>query len=346
MPNTRGNSDTSGGRPRNTRAEVARRAGVSVTTVSLVLNGRADELKIAPATRERVLAAARDLRYVPNAAARALAGSENRTIGLIIGASPELTQMPVVSDVVLAAVRRAQELGYFVLLVPVSAGDTSDPLTAVRDASIAGLICEARGESMAVGLELEEAGIPLVWIRQAKRSRNPVDGPRIEIDEEPGVAELAAYLWDQGVRSVHLLAPDTADEAEGPRLRPMLKRFGSGAQIVECDDWTSRSGRAAAELLLATTSDVEAVFAGNDLIAAGALHACRDADVDVPGRLRLAGFGDFPLGPDLDPPLTTVAWPLQRLAEHAVDSLVHQLRTRQPDGVITLSTKLIVRSSA
>jgi LacI family transcriptional regulator len=103
------------------------------------------------------------------------------------------------------------------------------------------------------------------------------------------------------------------------------------------------------EALLASGTRPEAVFTGNDLLAAGALHACRDAGLSVPRDLRLAGFGDFPLGPDLDPPLTTVAWPLRPLAERAVDALVRQLHppaARAAESNETLATDLVIRTSA
>src|SRR2546430_540357 len=130
------------------RSDVAKLAGVAPTTVSAVLNGKAADLKIAEATVERVRDAVRELRYLPNAAARALRRQGSRTLGLLWSTGYRET--------ITAAATHAHDLGYFTVLLN-SNGDARDALMAVRDAGIAGLMCPVGGAQQAFGEELQAA---------------------------------------------------------------------------------------------------------------------------------------------------------------------------------------------
>lgn len=332
-----------------TRESVARLAGVAPTTVSLVLNGRGDQVKLSRQTQQRVLDAARQLHYVPNAAARALAGRRTRTIGLVLpGPADPLDPPPVFAQTVVSAMGMARMRGYFILMVECGPDDSpSQLLSRMRDASIDGLVCESRGRAMPLGLEMERSGFPVVWIRRNNEAGLPVDGPVISIDQSTGVAELADLLIATRRDSIAIIVPElTRGDVDRPRYRPLMERFGMRARFVAADEWSSDGGRRAMRQILDSDERPDAVFAGNDIVAAGALHMCREAGLSVPGDIAIAGFGGFELSRHLDPSLTTVAWPLTELGQRAVSRLADLLEGgAQESTVEVLPTTLVVRSS-
>jgi len=329
-----------------TRDDVARLAGVAASTVSLVLNGRGDQVKMSQATQQRIRDAARRLKYIPNAAARALAGGRSRTIGLLMN-SPEVSlTAPVFATTVVAAVSAARDAGYFVLLLPAPTHTDApfDAAAALRDVSIAGLICEARGASRLVGSALANSGLPIVWTHQDLMPDTDLAGTAISIEQSAGVVDLARHLLERGRRSVTIIAPKLQGP-DLPRYRPLLENDALATRIVTCAGWSSDAGRAAMRDILASGALPDAVFGGNDAIAAGAMHACRDHGLSIPDDIAVSGFGGFPLGRDLDPPLTTVAWPLDELGRSAVETLLLKINGKDVSDVQSLPTTLVVRAS-
>ncbi|MFI7067326.1 LacI family DNA-binding transcriptional regulator [Kribbella sp. NPDC050124] len=328
-----------------TRSDVARLAGVAPTTVSAILNGRAAELKLAEATVRRVEEAARELRYLPNAAARALRRQGSRTLGLMWG--------PGYRDTITAAAVHAHELGYFTVLLS-AAGDARDAIMAVRDAGIAGLMCPAGGQQQAFGEELHAAGVPVVWMDPYYTEDHGLPGPLIAIDARIGAKELASHLVERGARTVVALtgpnaalpARPTSPTAAGPRYQPLIEVFGDGFTSLYADEWEAGAGRAATEKLLAGGNVPDALFAASDRLAAGAMSACLRAGLKVPGDIAVAGFGNEDVSECLTPALTTVHWPLRELARRGVQMLVRTIDDADAeDPRQVLTTELVIRES-
>ncbi len=326
-----------------TRGDVAKLAGVAPTTVSAVLNGRGAELKLAEATRRRVEQAARELRYVPNAAARALRRQGSRTLGLLWA--------PGFRDTLIEATYLARELDYFVVLLPPSQQDR-DPIATVRDAGIAGLLCPT-GPGEAFGAELLEAGIPVVWLDPYSDDDHGAADPSIGIDNRAGTGQLAQRLLDRGCASLLVVGgPDSALPAEGtdrvgPRYQPLLEAFGDRCTAVHATGWNALAGREAMRQVLAAGDRPDAVFASSDQLAAGAINACVGAGLRVPDDIAIAGFGNADIGEVLMPSLTTVTWPRVELARSGVRELVRAI-DGGADGPVreSIPTELIIRESA
>lgn len=330
------------------RADVARKAGVAPSTVSIVLNGRAGQVRLAPKTVRRVEDAAASLHYVPNAAARTLRRRHSQTIGLLAMPTPN-PHVPTFADVVVTTVERARELGFFVLLLPTMPAEPPEILAAVRDAGIAGLVCPSEGVSRSFGDGIARTGIPVVWIAREGPAPARTAGPAIGIDTARGIAQLAAHLRERGAGSLGVIAgPDPEDLRADPRYAGLLDSFVGHVICARARDWSSEAGRRAMNELLGSGPPPHAVFAANDMLAAGAMHACREAGLEIPTDIAIAGFGGFDFGADLSPPLTTVDWPLDRLAGLAVETLIRELTGDRPDRTSSrhlLPTELIRRES-
>ena len=327
-----------------TRGDVAKLAGVAPTTVSAVLNGRGVELKLAETTRRRVEAAARELRYVPNAAARALRRRGSRTLGLLWA--------PGFRDTLIAATYRARELGYFVVLLPPAQQDR-DPISTVRDAGIAGLLCPT-GPGEDFGTELLAAGIPVVWLNPYSDDDHGAADSSIGIDNRAGTGRLAQRLLDRGCTTLAVLGgPDSALPARdapdraGPRYQPLLAAYGDRLSSVYASGWNALAGQQAMQQVLASGDRPDAVFASSDQLAAGAISACVRAGLRVPDDIAISGFGNADIGEVLMPTLTTVTWPLAELARSGVRELVRAIDDDADEPVHeTLPTELIIRESA
>lgn len=308
------------------REDVARLAGVAPSTVSLVLNGRASQVRIPAGTCARVEAAARKLHYLPNAAARSLRRGQSRAIGLLLGAAPVDFHAPVFEDLAIAAVGRAHELERFVLLLPSIAGHDDALLASVRDADVAGVICNAAGPSRDVGQILARTGMPVVWIEREPESAAAPAPPAVRMDHAEAFHELSRHLNDQGRSVLGVIAgPSGPTFPSGSRYRVLLEGFLGRTFPAFAAGWSSEAGHLAATELLGRRPGVDAIFAANDLLAAGVLRACRESGVRVPEDVAVIGYGDFVFSRDLEPPLTTIRWPLREIAQRAVDKLVSQL---------------------
>ena len=330
---------------RVTRSEVARRAGVAPTTVSAVLNGRAESVRISAETCERVLEAARALGYVPNAAARSLRRRGSRTIALMLNTPGEGARAPVFADILLATVDHARRRGHPVLLLPMAADDEADYLMTVKDADFAGVICEPTGPSRSFGEQAWQRGVPVVWLSIADDRPDELPSPVLWIDPAPGVRQLANHIRRTPYRRLAVVPGPGSSYPDSGRYQPLME-LPIPVRLCPAPAWTVEGGRTAMNSLAAEADLPDIVFAGNDLIASGVLQACREHHLAVPTDVAVVGFGDFPTVADLQPRLSTLAWPLEELARRAVDRVLELTHSTQPPhGLTPLTTELILRDS-
>lgn len=288
-----------------TLEQVARYAGVSRATVSRVVNGSPT---VASALREVVERAVEDLRYVPNAAARALMTRRTDTVTLVAeesdsrvfgdpffaqivrGLSHELSGAGV--QLTLSMTQSDQEIG---LLARYLAGGHADGVL---------LISEHGGHGLAQ--KLVEAGIPVVI------GGRPLD-PRIEVpyvdnDNTDGGRQAAQHLRQRGRRRVATIAGPQDMSAGRDRLEGFRRELGRDLRSgrVEFGDFTLRSGEEAASRLLARSPDIDGVFVASDLMALGAMSVIRKAGRRVPADIAVVGFDDTEVARLAEPSLTTV----------------------------------------
>ncbi len=328
---------------RITMADVARRAGVSKTTVSRVLNGKDD---LDPSTAARVRQVVEELGYVPSAGAVSLARGRTRVIGMLV---PSLT-WPWVGEVLQGVVDVVEAEGYGLLLFSASRGEESIVRFAskVSAKSFDGLVAIEPEGTLDYLAELHRKGLPVVLIDD--RGHRP-QFPSVSPTNREGAASAARHLLELGRRRpVIVTGPAnlgcTEDRLEGFAVVYQEAGITVDRTCVVDGDFTFEGGREAIAALLAAGVEFDAVFAQNDLSAAGVLRALADASLRVPDDVAVIGFDDVPLASYTDPPLTTVRQELREMGETAAHMLLSCFDgTHMPTAPVMLPTTLIVRGT-
>jgi LacI family transcriptional regulator len=320
--------------------DVAARAGVTQKTVSRVVNG---ERHVAPATRDRVLAAIEELGFRPNAAARALVTRHARLLGMVT-VSTALYGPASVLDGIEHAARAA---GYALAVVRTVENTPEERQRAVDqlvDQGAEGIVLTDPLDTGAGAPLRVPPGVAVLSLDHPARSGEPVVGT----DQAAGAQDVTEHLLALGHRTVaHIAGPAewAASHRRAGGWRAALAAAGAAVPDVVRGNWTARSGWAAMRALLERPG-VTAVFAANDQMAAGALRALHDAGLRVPGDVSVAGFDDDPVSAFLHPPLTTVRQDFAELTRLAVHHLVATVEGRPPaEPHHTVPARLTVRAS-
>lgn len=316
--------------------DVAARAGVSHQTVSRVLN---DFPGIRPATRERVLEAIDALGYRRNLAARTLATGKSQAIGVLAPETPNYGPMSTLYSTQRAAVRA----GFHPLITTTSHDpkDVMEGLDFLLGRSIDALVVVAQSPHVTQIVEDMNTGIPVAYVLTG----HPAVGKSVAVDQEAGTRLAMEHLFKLGHRDFQTIAgPAGFTEADMRRdtFHQFLGEHGlTGHPDLE-GDWTADSGFAAG---LKIASETTALFAANDQMAQGAMHALRGRGLSVPLDVSIVGFDDVPDAVHSYPPLTTVHQDFLGVGEQAVAMLVARLEDPSAPAPPPLRPWLVERSS-
>lgn len=332
---------------RPTSHDVARRAGVSRTTVSLVLNGKRLD-RIAPVTRQRVLDAAEALGYVPHAAGRTLVSGRTGTLGLVVGHARHLAVDGFLPQVLTALGEEAHAAGFRVLIDAVDDPARPDAYRErVRAGQIDGLVVVNPREPDPALQELADSGYPLAVI-----GRLPGRAELCTADHDAAAGRLVGrHLVRHGRRRVAYLgfAPAAfranADRLAG--LRAELRDAGIDLpeRAVRHAAFSAESGYRAVAAWLADGFPYDALACGNDTIAFGALAALRDHRRRVPAEVAVIGVDDLPLARFALPRLTSVRTHAAEHGRRAARAVLARVEGRDPPPEPPLAPRLIVRRS-
>src|SRR5579859_7010634 len=314
-----------------TITEVARRAGVSITTVSRVLNP-VSEYPVAAATRRRVLAAASLLQYSPSALARALVTRRSHMIGVLLGDIVD----PYFAEIVRGIEDVARRAGYLVVICNTSRdpGTERRYVTALRDYRADAIIFlggDIFDPPTRRALERELATLANHGAVALAVAGDHADLPAIDIDHTAGAEEMVRYLVGLGHTRIGFISgPLTVSTARYRRdgFLSAMAAAGLAADLVEEGDFAYASGQAAAINLLGR--EPSAIFAANDQMALGVLAACRAAGVSVPGDVSVVGFGNTSAAEHSVPGLTAVSMPRHQLGVEAMQAVVDALALEVP----------------
>jgi len=332
--------------PATTMKRIAGELGVSITTVSKVLNNHAD---ISAATRTRVLAKVEELGYQRNAVARSLSLRRTHTLGIVI---PDLMHSFFV-EIIAGIEPVASVRGYGLLLCSSSEDPRKEraELEMLRGRQVDGVVLASTHGSGNTEMlqQLARQGTAIVMI---DRDDYPsVKCHRVLTDDEQVGRLATAHLLDAGRRAIaHIGGPAIVHAKRRERgWREALKARG----IKPPDDWIVRGGfmegdgYRAMQRLLAVRPRVDAVFAANDPAAIGAMKAMWEAKLRVPDDIAVVGVGDIALGDLLRVPLTTVGWSRRDQGRHAAELLLNGIdRDGDPPQRVIMPPRLIVRESS
>jgi DNA-binding LacI/PurR family transcriptional regulator len=319
--------------------DVAREAGVSRALVSLVMR---EQPNVSEARRARVLEAAERLGYRPNAMARSLASRRTKTVGVVL----DDLRNPFFAEIAGGVEELASELGYQMLI---SAGGRQ----ARRERAALATLLEYRVDGVILvsprmqvsDIRAAAAEAPVVMVSRRVRG---VDADFVIIDESHGVELVLNHLVALGhERITHV---DGGPGAGGPQRRAAFlrgmerRRLGAGAAVIR-GDFTEEAGANAARELLAAPALPTAVFAANDLVAAGLLGGLDRAGVDVPGDVSIVGYDNISLAHLAHVSLTTVHQPRSAMGQMALKLLLDRIDSRRDSIVRVVEPSLVVRTT-
>ena len=321
--------------------DVARLAGVSHQTVSRVLN---DLPNVRPATRTRVEDAIKQLRYRPSTAARSLVTRRSRTIGLITTGNPDYGP----SSILLGFTEAARNARYLVSISSMLETDVASMRAAVelllsQNVEAIVLIAAHRGALEAIqGIDL---GVPLIAVESSGR----VGFHSVSIDQFRGAFDATEHLVSLGHRNIiHLAGPeDSMDATERVRgWRAALSGHGLVALEPLVGDWSPGSGyRLGQQHAADPTRTFTALFAANDQMALGAMHAFSQAGIRIPNDVSVIGFDDIPEAEHLTPPLTTIRQDFAELGATVMSTLLELILDGTLEEAKHPVPRLVVRES-
>jgi LacI family transcriptional regulator len=329
-----------------TMTDVAKAAGVSIQTISAVINGKSG---ISAATRERVLRVIEELDYHPNMLASSLRSQRSTTIGVLVASITN----PFFPGVVRGIEDAAQRNGYSVFLC----NTDDDPakqnsyLRLLRRHRVGGLIA-ASGTGSVDGQRIVEYlldhGVPVVILGNRQGHPRMV---ALTVDDHIGGYDATAHLLDIGHRRIGIITGPPSHREAKERLEGYFaalrdRSIDADPDLVVPGAFSTAGGQAGAFQLMSLVAPPTAVVAANDLAAIGAIAVAKRLGKRVPEDVAVVGYDDIEMAALYDPPITTIAQPLYEMGTTALEAVLE--RTRDPKlegGVITFPSRLIVRGS-
>jgi LacI family transcriptional regulator len=329
---------------RVTMSDVAEQAGVSLMTVSRVVNNKGE---VGPATRQRVLDIIERLGYRPSGIARGLATKRTGTLGLVV---PDIAN-PFFSDVARGAEDKAYAEGYNVFLCNTEEKSRRElaALESLEEKRADGLVlCSSRlsDDQLRTALDYLPAAVLV------NRRLETYDVGAVMLADETGARAATQHLLKSGHRAVGFLAGPQASYSGRQRFKGYCAAL-EAAGLPLNPDWVRHcsseveGGKEAARELLADHPELTALFCYNDLVAVGVLQASAVLGRRVPDDLAIVGFDDIPIAALVTPPLTTCCSPRRELGLQAMQLLLDRINGCVGECVeIVLQPDLVVRASA
>jgi LacI family repressor for deo operon, udp, cdd, tsx, nupC, and nupG len=330
--------------------DVAKTAGVSVATVSAVINQRRSLIPVSESTRAKVLQAVKKLNYQVNEQARALRRGRSNTIGVV---ASDITQ-PFSGQMLKIVQQAVRDRGYHFLVADSnnSAGEEMSNLQIFMQKKVEGILfLSVPNDEEDEGVQmLVDNNIPVVLTERHAKERNV---PAVLVDNTAGVVQAVEHLIDHGHERIGYIS--------GPRRNCLSEERHEGyymvldhhglpyeESLVAEGGLTLEDGFSAMQELLDQPEPPTAVFAFNDATAIGAMRAIREKGFSIPGQVAIIGFDDIPMAEYCEPGLTTVRQPVDRMCREGVRVLLDILEgqfSKDFSDAIVLDPELIIRRS-
>jgi DNA-binding LacI/PurR family transcriptional regulator len=321
--------------------DVAREAGVSIATVSKVINNTG---RIGEETRKKVMKVMDELNYQPSVVASALTGKSTYTIGLLI---PDLAN-PFFAEIARHVEDFSQQNGYSVVMCSTDYDREKEAkyISLLRQKSVDGIILASRCKNKELLRDLIDNRFPLALI-DLHLPEFPLDS--VEVDHFQGGYQVTHHLLSLGHRTIGVIAEESRSSQE--RIHGYKQALeDAGLMFEECNvittDFTVEGSKNATPKLFALKNRPTAIFACNDLLAIGVIQALRELGMSIPEDVSVAGFDNTILANATNPPLTTVDQPKQEMGRQVVDLLIKNIEGKTgPKQRIILLPEIVVRQS-
>lgn len=326
--------------------DIAKMANVSKGTVSRVINNKPEG--VSEETRRRILDIIDEVGYVPNLNARSITVSETNTIGLII---PDVSN-PFFSELARGVEDCSSKYGYTVFLCnsDMDLEKQKNYLTALFEKRVDGIILNTSGDFNDEKFrdKFNKLNIPVVLIDRKTKDIERYKG--VFIDNEEAGYMATKFLISGGNKNIAYLAGPRSIDTSMKRLDgydKALKEAGikSNRDYVIFGDYTIKSGYERTLLLMEKQREIQAIFAGSDIIAIGVLKALKDMNISVPDEVEVIGIDNINISNLLTPSLTTVAQPIYEIGYKACEKLINFINNKSDKEDEYLPVKLVIRNS-
>lgn len=322
--------------------DVAKEANVSIATVSKVINKTG---RISEKTKRRVLDVMKELDYQPNMLASALMGKQTKTIGLLI---PDLAN-PFFSELARSIEDRGHELGYNLVICSTDYQTDKENkyLTLLKQKSVDGFILASGFENLDKVEELIKQEIPVAIVA---RDFPMFSINAVALDDFMGGYLAASHLIELGHTNIGVIARDVWSNRERIRgfkqaLAEKSLPFFADFEYIE-DINHVKAGKGITHKYLQSSDRPTAIFACNDLLAIGAIQAAKECGLHVPEELSIVGFDNTMIATIVEPPLTTIAQPIQNMGNEVMNLMVSMIKGERKEQVrMTLLPTLVQRES-
>lgn len=322
--------------------DVAKEANVSIATVSKVINNKG---RISEKTRKKVHDVMEKLNYHPNMMASALMGKKTKTIGLLV---PDLAY-PFFSELARSIEDRASEFGYNLVIcnTDYQIEKENKYLTLLKRKNIDGFILASGFENLDMVEELMKEDIPIAIVA---RDFPMFSINTVALDDYMGGYLAASHLIELGHTNIGVIARDVWSNRERIRgfkqaLEEKNLKFNDGFDFIkEINHF--EAGKYMSHKYLESLEPPSAIFACNDLLAAGAVQAVKESGMSVPGQVSIVGFDNTIIATIIEPPLTTIAQPIQNMGKEVMDLMISMIQGEKKEKMrLTLLPSLIERKS-
>lgn len=331
-----------------TMKDIAKEAGVSIATVSMILNGK--DKRIAESTRVKVMDIVKTTNYIPNTAARSLVTNRTKTIGLIM---PDIAN-PFFPEIARGVEDKAREARYSIIYC-----NTDDNLVQedrcidiLIEKRVDGVIFTHSADRQGGSAELSRIRVPIILIDRDYDLPN-VKG-KVLVDNFKASYEGVTFLINQGYKKIAYIAGPMNTNTGKDRLLGYERALVDGDieynnAYVKTGEYKRQWGTDATNNLIEEGLPFDAIFCGNDMIAIGAMKALKASNIKVPDDVGVMGFDDIYMASMVEPELTTVKQPNYEMGYRATQLLIQAIETDQEEsGVqenIILNTELVIRDS-
>lgn len=326
---------------RPTIHDVAKKVGVSTTTVSKVFNNTG---RISESTKQKILQAIDELNYRPSVMATALKGKLTSTIGLLI---PDLAN-PFFAELSRRIEDRGHELGYnlFICSTDYDPDKEKEYISLFKNKGVDGIICASGCEDHSSIVQLLEENFPIGVVA---RNYDSLEIDTVTTDDFMGGYKATSYLIELGHKDIAIIAKNV--QSNRVRIDGYLKAMEENGLKPRTDfefttAMSTENGRIIAHKYLKSSQPPTAIFALNDLLAVGAMQAAAECGLRIPEDISIIGFDNSFVASIVIPPLTSVSQPTQTLGKEIVDLIDARIKEENKEKTrILLSPKLIIRKT-